>query len=133
MKLAEMTIPEKSRWMADKSEPLSTLPECFGIHSPLRFWKSGLINHIPYKRRGDWAWEPRNMTDPEMTLMLRADLAKRFQWQLKNYGPTQFNMKVWTVSAVDGLAEMLVANVNADTESVAVLDAAMLAHGFKKE
>lgn len=116
MKLAEMTVEHKSRWMAEKLG--WTFVSC-GVRGEKKHWhepvKAGHCCHVVGR-------EP-NMTDPDMTLMLMdsplfVGVVQKVDYESGRFYSATFGSEVsrWV-----------------STPGEAVLDAAMLAHGFKEE
>ena len=126
MKLAEITVKQKSRWLAEKMEPRTSLPDVdedtrpFPRFSPRLVWVTASIHKY------DVHWEPRNMTEPEMTRMLKQELVRQ-------YGAVAvwvFSFGRCRVDRPNQLEAQMVTMAMANSEGEAVLDAAMLANGF---
>ena len=125
MQLADMTIPEKSRWMAEKMEPLSATSKADGWPvswdyeknlSPKGFWtKTYMKSPDGYYRHEAVA---RDMTDPDMTIMLMEELISKPYWVERREDGVMFQR-------VNAASSRFSATIGE-----AVLDAAMLAEGF---
>ena len=68
IKLSEMTQEQKSRWIAEKIEPKPASEP--GLHdSQYSVYAAWIYEKIDVYT-GEWGWQPRDMTEPAMTVML---------------------------------------------------------------
>ena len=126
MKLASMTKEQKSRWIAEKLEPLAALPKTIfpGQQSPLCFWRS-VYYHDAYSETGNWNF--RDMTEPATTEALLDHIAARQNVMIEAMDGL---WTIWLIPTGDYPSRRTVAH---KIRAIAVLDAAMLAHGFREE
>ena len=123
----DLTDGQLSRWIAEKLEPLESLPKENVSPSPLGFW------HRPRVFTGhtfDHSWQPRDMVnDPAMTVMLLAN--RKFvslnQIEDCDEGPWE---ACFCKHAQHSIACEAFATVMADTMQRAVAEAFALANGF---
>ena len=155
MTLATMTAAEKSRWIAEKLEPepdyrpvitstISGIQNSTDRPAQTLVWKNSTdrpaqtlawryvfrMESLP-SREDHGEWQPRDMVnDPAMTMMLHTHLLKAgfhaVTWPQEDYAKTG-RVKC---TVADGFGMLI---RTAGTWQEAVVDAFMLASGFKEE
>ena len=131
--MTDFSDEQLSRWIAEKLEPLSTLPneddcdhadmEAFPTEYWLASYRMSRVTcmHVP-------SWEPRDMVnDPAMTVMLLEKMPEPSLWLESNPGDA---VKIWGCSA--DMSTNL-DNGWSDRIGRAVAESFALAHGWTEE
>ena len=135
MKLSAMTQQEKSRWICEKLEPLSELPNpeyCDYSdmeHFDAKCWIPSYavspitLLHVP-------EWQPRDMTEPAMTLMLIKELLRGLDYECVI---SQDEIEMSWRTSVNNTGHSFMVSLIKNTLEQAVAEAFMIANGFKEE
>ena len=121
MKLSEMTHEQKSRWIAEKLEPMPSKAATGGRFSRTEYWVGTEDGH----------WQPRDMiNDPAMTVILLKELLRCRDHECI-ISQDEIEMS-WRLAAGDTGHSFMVSLIK-NTLEQGVADSFMKANGFEEE